>query len=405
MRAYKEKEFLIFELEDGSIVKYNLATKESIGKRGKPVKNICSQLRGYDIIEVINSFEDKNYKEFLSFIEKQVNRSKNYMNRAYNYRVMHVYNVGSFLNKIKEYSLFEQYFSAGIYNLDYSLEYNIKEIPKGLLNILKENKDMKVTNILIKSYKANPNLFNNIYKLMNNISINKDYMFTVLKILHMLDNSTETKDLKNTEKEFYKCKAMHRLYDVDNFIELVINHKYDIITLIKYIDQLLVFEGLSPINSTRFLKDYLVMQSKMTNTYNKYPKNLLTVHHITVKNFNKFKEEYDESQFRNAYKNMTEKEFEYNNFIIKMPNNVQEIRNEGINLNHCVYSYVNRILEGRCHIMFLRLKNSPEDSLVTLEIIDNKVVQAKGNYNRSVTEKEKEVIKRYEEYLLNKTNK
>lgn len=64
MKSYKNKQFLVFEFEDSKNVKYNLATGECIGKSGKVVKDICAQLRGYNLHEVINSFEDENYKCF-----------------------------------------------------------------------------------------------------------------------------------------------------------------------------------------------------------------------------------------------------------------------------------------------------------------------------------------------------
>lgn len=49
MKTAKEREYLIFALDDGSVVKYNLATHETIGKSGKPVRNLKTQLRGYSI--------------------------------------------------------------------------------------------------------------------------------------------------------------------------------------------------------------------------------------------------------------------------------------------------------------------------------------------------------------------
>ena len=49
MKIYKERQFLIFDFEDGQMVKYDFATKTCIGKRGKPVSNLCSQLRGLTI--------------------------------------------------------------------------------------------------------------------------------------------------------------------------------------------------------------------------------------------------------------------------------------------------------------------------------------------------------------------
>ena len=56
MIAFKDKQFLVFKFEDGKDVKYNLATKETIGKSGRVVKNINTQLSGYSLRTVISYF-------------------------------------------------------------------------------------------------------------------------------------------------------------------------------------------------------------------------------------------------------------------------------------------------------------------------------------------------------------
>lgn len=101
LKSYKEKQYLVFEFEDGKNVKYNLATGESIGKSGRHVKDVCIQLRGYDLLSVIESFEDEKYRDFLKFVESRVNRSKKLARYNWvNYRrVEKVKNIGTFLNK------------------------------------------------------------------------------------------------------------------------------------------------------------------------------------------------------------------------------------------------------------------------------------------------------------------
>ena len=63
--------------------------------------------------------------------------------------------------------------------------------------------------------------------------------------------------------------------------------------------------------------------------------------------------------------------------------------------NHCVASYVDRIINGRTYIMFLRYTTLPKDSLITLELKDNKILQAKGSYNRPVTDDEHKFLEKY----------
>jgi len=43
----------------------------------------------------------------------------------------------------------------------------------------------------------------------------------------------------------------------------------------------------------------------------------------------------------------------------------------------------------------MRLKKAKDKSLITLELIDNVITQAKGSYNRALTKEEKTVLSKY----------
>ena len=93
MRVYKEKQFLIFDFEDGRTVKYDFATKTCIGIKGKPVKGLQSQLSGITMNQIIEYCADKKYAKFLKFVQ---NRYPNYIS-----------NIGTILSKVPQYSKFE----------------------------------------------------------------------------------------------------------------------------------------------------------------------------------------------------------------------------------------------------------------------------------------------------------
>ena len=69
MKIYKEKQFLIFDFEDGKTVKYDFATKTAIGKKGKPVKDLRTQLSGMTIDELCSCCTDVQYGKFLRFVK------------------------------------------------------------------------------------------------------------------------------------------------------------------------------------------------------------------------------------------------------------------------------------------------------------------------------------------------
>ncbi len=104
MRVIKDRQLLVFQLDDNSTVKYNLQTRETIGKLGKPVKDLRTQLRGYSMSELLDSFEDKNYANFLRYVWN---------------RHTELSNIGSVLEKAKFLSSMEQVFSAGIKRVNY----------------------------------------------------------------------------------------------------------------------------------------------------------------------------------------------------------------------------------------------------------------------------------------------
>jgi major membrane immunogen (membrane-anchored lipoprotein) len=68
---------------------------------------------------------------------------------------------------------------------------------------------------------------------------------------------------------------------------------------------------------------------------------------------------------------------------------------EGAALNHCVASYVDGMVNGEYAIMFFRKKDAQEKSLVTLQIRDGRIVQARGQSNRTPSKEEQEAINKF----------
>lgn len=375
MKAYKEKQFLVFEFEDGKNVKYNLATHECIGKLGRPVKSVCSQLCGYRIQDVISSFEDVKYKRFLTYIENDINPISNW-----GCKTEKISNIGTFLNRIKGYSIYEQIFSSGIKNVGKVRVQSFKDIPKGLIKICRENDDIKLNYASIKAYNEDPNLVINILNLESSEALSK-------RLLNIYINkySGNYSKIRTGEK----------------FHELISTYNYNLKSLVEYIEYLFRYEGLDSTESIiNELNDYARMSSTISNKYNKYPRNFLTTHRITCRNFNRIVKDYPEDVFKRRIDKSLE--FEHGDYKIIYPECIQDIKDEAVSLQHCVASYIDGVIEGKRHIMFLRKADSLENSLVTLEIVNGEIVQARGLYNRNLNEKEQEVVDTYNENTYKK---
>jgi hypothetical protein len=371
VKAYKEGKYQVFKFEDGKDVRYNLATGETIGKLGKPVKDICTQLSGRNLLETIDSFEDKRYVNFLKFIDRHfINKSTS---SKYHGRVDKIKNVGSFLSRIKDHDYFEQFFACGITSLDPKITYKLNEIPKGLIRLSKEY-DLRLGDKLIRGYNRDPNVFMTLLTAEFN-SVSPQNVITAL-----------------VEREKWNND------DNDHFMRLVNEFNYNPKSLMLYIDNLMTYEALDGLSSVlRELVDYCRMMSRISPKYDKYPRNFLTTHRIATRNYNRLKTTFDEI----AYQNKVKKHLEYtiDDYKIIYPESTQDIKDEAVQQNHCVASYIDRVIEGTCDILFLRTKDEPEKSLVTLEVRNGKVVQAKGKFNRDVNIVEQDVIDKYNKRL------
>jgi hypothetical protein len=71
------------------------------------------------------------------------------------------------------------------------------------------------------------------------------------------------------------------------------------------------------------------------------------------------------------------------------------VKQEGYSLNHCCASYLNKILQGTSKLVFLRWAKTPTKSLITIEICNNAIIQARGASNRSITTEEFKAICEY----------
>lgn len=402
MKVFKERQFIVFEFDDGKTVKYNLSNGETIGKNNRIVKSLNTQLRGYTIQNMINDITDENYRNFMSFVNKEVNKSTAYSNRYYcNCMVNKITNVGSFLSRVNRYSHYEQYFACGLTNVDLNsrsskrLQCPLSDIPKGLLKICREY-NIKLDNNVLKAYNKIPNLYSVVLGMEFN-SITKEDLQDMLLIYGLYFNQIEG-----------------GIYDTPKFLYLkylVENYNYNIKSLLTYLDNLMTYEAIEDFEDLcNEFYDYVKMVSRISNKYEKYPRYFLSTHKITCRNYNRLKEVFEEEEFAKHI----DREFEYKigEYKFIYPSLTQDIKDEAVQQGNCVASYIKKVMNGECHIMFLRKqnKNKPKEeqyneSLITLEIRDYKVVQARGKFNRMCYDNEQELINQFNTYLTKLKNK
>lgn len=357
IKVYKEKQYLVFDFENGKTVKYDFATKKTIGLKGKPVKDLKSQLRGITMNQVIEYCEDKQYGKFLNFVKKR--------------HPYEISNVGTILSHVPEYANYEQIFSAGFEGVvDRSFSKTINDIPKSLIKIAKD-RSIKLSDKFCDFWKHNSNAYCIAYQ-MEYMSLTDD------DIYKLLDHSY----WKNRE-------TGHLSY----YNELIDKYNYNPKSLLLYIDSLVTYEAFDDMcYLIRELVDYARMMSMISNKFDKYPRNFLTTHQIACRNYNRLKHEYSEELFKKRICKNYECTFEKYKFIY--PKCIKDIKDEAVQQNNCVASYIDKVIDGNCHILFLRKRDNLDKSLVTIEVDSHSeiIVQAKGKFNRDTTEEENKAI-------------
>ena len=159
----------------------------------------------------------------------------------------------------------------------------------------------------------------------------------------------------------------------------------------------MTLEALDMCDVKRNLQDTMRMFSNMSDKYDRYPRNLLTVHQIAIRNFRRLGLQYDAAAFKRQVDPSLA--WQYKGYTVIVPQTPQDIKDEAVQQHNCVASYINDVINGRCQIVFLRYKAEPEKSLVTVEVKGDRVVQALQTYNQPLTKEQKDIIDHYETYL------
>ena len=100
-----------------------------------------------------------------------------------------------------------------------------------------------------------------------------------------------------------------------------------------------------------------------------------------------------EELFDNAY----DGSLEYSNgkYTIIEPKSTGDIFKEANQMHNCVASYIDRIIEGRTKIVFMREKENIDDSLVTVEVKNGHICQAYQKSNCRISEEQRKFLEKY----------
>lgn len=212
-------------------------------------------------------------------------------------------------------------------------------------------------------------------------------------------------ELKQYEEdlEFYKIDYKYSYYSGGSLLNTILeiyssNHhlqeNYSLGKLINYVVNETINQGYTSVRSfLNELRDYISMCKGLGVKPTLYSSYLKQTHDITSRNYQIKVESEKEEIFASRYKDF--KPYKTEDYIIIAPKETKDLQEEGSRLNHCVASYIKRVIDGQCLIYFLRKQDKEEESLITLEIKDNAIVQVKGSHNRRPSEEERKALEQF----------
>lgn len=362
----KEGPIIYFERDDGEKGRYDfrkkLFYKESTGNW---IKGIQTFFRGYRVRHLRS--EDETFNNFLSNLTKVESRCSNigtYIERIFD---------NDILEKWSNYDKVEFTWSTGWTGhrtkYDFTLVHPPSWYPKVILNIFHENNISMSRSI--------------------EIDFEDDYDKTTSKYV-LID--------KIAKENYLEFQSVNNLVSSRHFGTLVRDYGYNFTRLMEYMAYLTTVEGIDDYTAKRELHDYARMMSIMhpQRKWKKYPKMLLSVHQITVRNFAEKKIEIDAEMFRTAVKSYSDLVYDKDSkYVVLVPESDEDLIFEGSELSHCVGSYRRSVSEMRTCILFVRDKKEPSVPFMTIEVRDDKLVHAQKRFRAGANEEEVKFLKKF----------
>ena len=131
-----------------------------------------------------------------------------------------------------------------------------------------------------------------------------------------------------------------------------------------------------------------------------YPNDLFESHNNLLARVKILEDPFIDERIKSISSALNFNYYEDDNYIIIPAKSVQSLCDEGYQQNNCVSMYSEKYSSGESQIYFLRKKDNVEKSFVTIEVKNNKIVQARTKYNELPDNSIKELLSKWEKTLM-----
>lgn len=172
----------------------------------------------------------------------------------------------------------------------------------------------------------------------------------------------------------------------NEIIQVIQNYNLDLDAFLEYC---LYLDHVESVSIEKLMADYpdylrreLHLKGGRMARMEKYPQTWLSATHKqqqeyqNLQHLERMEENGNTEKFDNSIEANKHLEWEQDNYLIRMPTSAEDIRDEADQMHHCVATYIPQIEAGEKIVMFMRDKENPDKSLVTVEVIDGAITQA-----------------------------
>lgn len=222
------------------------------------------------------------------------------------------------------------------------------------------------------------------YRFKRNFKTLLDLAFEIEKLINY-NNAVIFIDIVADSNVDFNLNKYYAYNDFETFVTAVTKYSLNFTRFIEYICYDLYRQGVQEFNHDRLTDyvDYLDMQVGLYGEIKeKYPRYLATEHDVIALKYNTYKKHNEDLIMLNIAENQKDLIYKKGDYVIILPESTSDIIDEGIQQSHCVASYADRVLNNKTLIVFMRHKDELDKSLVTIEVKDNIIVQARRYANK-----------------------
>ena len=132
-----------------------------------------------------------------------------------------------------------------------------------------------------------------------------------------------------------------------------------------------------------------------------FPKEFEDNYKKVFKEYSLFKnKEVDSNKMDKVYELLIFNYYEDDIYFIRPVKSIEDLIDESFQMHNCVRDYYEKIINDISQIYFLRKKDNPNESFVTIEVKNGKIVQAYEKYNKEVKSDIKKILDNWQSNLI-----